>query len=156
MSEIQTAAKLTLGQRVFAEFSWPEGKIPPALAGAPVPVRTGFIEDVKAILPGGEHEALQTAVAKWTRGVPYLYSILKPGAQRVDLVGNSVEDVTAHQQGHARALLEQKQMNQARKKRREILKALDAIDRIFSAPTRESLAEAKKASAEIRQLMTWE
>ena len=76
MSDAQREKKPTLGERVFGEFSWRDGSIPPALAGQPVPLKIGVIEDVKALLPGDQHEAVQTAIARWTRGAPYLIAIL--------------------------------------------------------------------------------
>jgi len=151
----ETRSKPTLGHRVFGEFSWAGGQIPPALAGQPLPLKTGVIEDVKALLPGEEHEAVQSALARWTRGVPYLYAMLEPDAQRVDLEGNSVEEVTAKQRDHAKGLLEYKQVNKARKQHREVLAALDAIDRMFKEPNRENMTAAKKGTAEIRRLLTW-
>jgi len=153
MSEIQS--KPTLGHRVFNEFSWAGGHIPPALAGQPIPLKTGVIEDVKALLPGEEHEAVQTALARWTRGVPYLYAMLEPGAQRVDLERHPVDEVTSKQRDHTRGLLEYKQVNKARKQHREVLAALDAVDRMFKEPSRENMAAAKKGTAEIRRLLTW-
>ncbi|NDV52887.1 ProQ/FINO family protein [Salipiger sp. PrR003] len=155
MSDAQREKKPTLGERVFGEFSWRDGSIPPALAGQPVPLKIGVIEDVKALLPGDQHEAVQTAIARWTRGAPYLIAILEPGSTRVDLSGAPVEEVIEQQRDHARRQLEYKQINKARKQHREVIAALDAIDRIFTEPTRENLAAAKKASAEIRRIMTW-
>lgn len=155
MSETQTTQKPSLGERVFGEFSWPSGQIPTALAGKPVPLKVGFVEDVKALLPGEEHEAVQSAIARWTRGASYLYALLEADARRVDLEGNPIEEVTAKQRAHAQGMLEHKQINKARKQRREALRALDAIDRIFKEPSRENLAEAKKGAAELRRILTW-
>lgn len=155
MQATQSDSKPTLGERCFGEFSWPEGRIPTALAGKPVPLKLGIIEDVKARLPSEEHDAVQTAIARWARGVPYIYATLEPDAQRIDLDGNPVEEVTAKHRDHARGLLEHKQINRARKQHREAITALNAIDRIFSEPSRENLTEAKKATAELRRLLTW-
>lgn len=154
MSETRPTPKSTLGERIFDGFSWPEGRIPPVLAGQPIPLKTGIIEDVKVLLPKEEHEAVQSSVARWTRSMPYLYAMLEPDSWRVDLDGNPVEGVADKHRDHAKGLLEYKQVSKARKQRREVLAALDAIDRIFKEPSRENLAAAKKGSAEIRRILT--
>lgn len=153
MSESQAMPKQTLGERVFGGFSWPGGCIPPVLAGQPIPLKTGIIDEVKALLPSSEHEAIQTAVARWTRGVPYLHAMLEAGARRVDLDGNPAEEITEKHRDHAQSLLEYKQINKARKQHREVIAALDAIDKMFKEPNRENLAAAKKGAAEIRRIL---
>lgn len=155
MTQTETSSKTTLGERVFGEFSWPGGKVPPVLADKPIPVKLGFVDDVLAILPGNEHEALQNAMARWTRGVPYLQAILEPGSKRYDINGKPVEDVIEKHRHHARFQIEAKQMSRARTQRTEVIRALDAIDKMFAEPTRENLTAAKTASAEIRRIITW-
>ncbi len=85
--------------------------------------------------------------------MPYLYAMLEPEAGRVDLDGNPAEEITEKHREHAQSLLEYKQISKARKQHREVIAALDAIDRIFKEPNRENLAAAKKGSVEIRRIL---
>ena len=153
MTDAQSTSKPTVGQRAFGEFSWPGGRIPPALAGRPIPVKIGAIDEIKALLPPEEHEAVQSALARWTRGAPYVHAILEEGARRVDLEGNPVEEVTAGQRNHALGRLDQMQISKARRQRAEVMAALDAIDRVLAEPTSENLAAAKKGFAQIRGIL---
>jgi len=154
MTEKHSQAKIPLGQRAFGEFSWPDGVVPTVLAGDPIPLKIGLGQELAALLPEAEHDALRSALARWTRGFPYHCATAEPGAKRYDIDGKPVEEVSKKEREHALGAIAKRQLARAREQSSQIISALDAIDEMFKNPSSSSLAAAKKGSAEIRRILT--
>lgn len=155
MSDTKTEPKLPAGQRTFSSFSWPGGEIPPVLSGKPIPLKVGFAEEARAMLPGSEHEEFQVALARWTRGYPYRYALTLKGAKRHDFDGSAVEEVNGQHRAHALASIEMQQVHKMKRRRAQMLSCLHLIDKALKEPTQGKLDIAKKASDEMRQLLDW-
>ena len=68
------------------------------------PLKVGIAADIQAALPDLDRRALFVALKVYTRRLVYLQAVVV-GAERVDLDGNPVGEVTAWEADHAVAVL---------------------------------------------------
>ncbi|SFQ18225.1 ProQ/FINO family protein [Tranquillimonas alkanivorans] len=146
--------KKTLGEKVFGGFDWPDGRIPPIIAGQPIPMETGMDKQLRPLLPETQHAAFDKQMGMWAHGWPYLKSVEAEGSMRHNINASPVQEVSEAHRDDARRRLAQRSLQKAHQRKKDVDRHLDAIDAMFAAPSKESLTAAREALQKVRELLS--